>query len=85
MAELLNYLSVAHVLLTFVHYLIAFCNQPEAASGVISDRFVGLTVPDEYVKFRDPCLNCSGENRTKAVGCGILGHFLSEAQMHFFA
>ena len=27
------------------------------------------------VKFRDPPLNCSGEIRPKAVGCGIFGRF----------
>ena len=41
----------------FVQYLIAFCTRPEAAGDVISRKFMGLTVPDEHVKLRDPHLN----------------------------
>ena len=38
---------------------------------------MGLTVPNECVKFRAPRLNRSGEIRHKAVGCGIFGRFLN--------
>ena len=34
-----------------------------------------LTVPDEFVKFRDPCLNRSAEIRPEAVGFGIFCRF----------
>ena len=40
----------------FMHYLIAICNQPEAASDVISGMFVRLIALDKRVKFHDPCL-----------------------------
>ena len=68
-------LLVALVLHTFVQYLIAFCNQLETASDVISARFVRLTVPDKCVQFCYPHLNCSGEIRPKAIGCSIFGCF----------
>ena len=35
----------------------------------------GPTVPDRWVKFRDPRLNHSGEIRPKAVGCCIFSRF----------
>ena len=34
-----------------------------------------LAVSDEFVKFRDPRLNRSGEILPKAVGCGIFDRF----------
>ena len=42
------------VLRTFVQYLIALCSRQEAASDVISGRFVRLIVPEEFVKFNYP-------------------------------
>ena len=44
-----------------MHYLIAFCSRPEAASDVNSGKFVGPIFPDEPAKFRNPCLNYSRE------------------------
>ena len=76
MAELLDYLSTAPVVRTFVQYLIVFCSWLEAAIDVISGRFAGLTVADNRVKlFRDHRLNRSGEIQPKAIGCSIFGHF----------
>ena len=56
-------------------YLIAFCSRPEAASEVISSKFVGLTVADKCVKFGDPRLSRSPEILPEAVGGGILDSF----------
>ena len=56
---------------TFVQYLMAFCSRLEAASGVISGRFVRPIVLDKYVKFRDLCKNWSPEIPPEAVGGGI--------------
>ena len=64
MVELFDWTRFTH----FLQYLIASCSRLEAASVVISGRFVGLTVPDKGVKFRFPRLNSSGEIRPKAVG-----------------
>ena len=75
MAELFNFLPTVPVSHTFVQYLVASCSRSEAASDVISGRFLGLTVPDECLKFCDLRLNGSGEIRPKAVGRGIFGHF----------
>ena len=44
-------------------------------SDVISNRFVGLTVHNKRVKFRDPPLNHSREIPPKAVGGVIFGRF----------
>ena len=62
---------------TSVQYLIAFCSRPEAASDVISGRFVRLAVPDKYVKFHGRRLNRSREIPPNAVGCGIYDRFLN--------
>ena len=61
----------APVLRTFVQYLIAFYSRLEADGDVIYESFVRLTVPDQYVKFRDPRLNRSLEIRPETVGGGI--------------
>ena len=61
----------APILRTFVQYLIAFCSRPEAASDVISGRFVRPIVPDKYIKFGYPRLNNSREMPPEAVGSGI--------------
>ena len=67
MAELFDLLPVGPVLRTFAQYLIAFCSRPEAASDAMSSSIVGLIAPDKYVKYRDPCLNCSGEIRPNVI------------------
>ena len=63
----------------FVQYwlAIAFVSGPETASDVISGRFVRLTVPNKFVKFRDPRLNRSPEIRPEAVRGGILTAFVN--------
>ena len=48
-------------------YLIAFCSQLEVMSDVMSGRFFGPVVPDNRVKFSDPCLNRSREIPPEAV------------------
>ena len=73
--ELCTSMPVTPVLRTFVHYLITVCSRLEAASDVISDRFVRLAVPDKCLKFRDPRLNRSPEIRPEAVGGGIVDCF----------
>ena len=70
MAELFDCVAAAPVLRTFVQNLIAFCSRPQVCD-VMSGRFVGLTVPEQFVKFLDPPLNNSGEIRPKAAGCSI--------------
>ena len=45
----------------FVLHSVAFCSRPEAASDVMSGRFVLLIVHNKCVKFCDPRLQCSGE------------------------
>ena len=52
---------------TFVRYLIAFCNRPEAANDVVSGMFVRPLFRDQCVKFRDHRLNLSEEMQPKAV------------------
>ena len=47
----------------------------EAASDVISGKFVRLAVADKCVKSGYSCLNGSGEIQPKAVGCGIFSRF----------
>ena len=49
--ELCASMPTALVLRTFVQHLIAFCSLPEAASNVISGRFVGPIVHDSPVNF----------------------------------
>ena len=60
---------------TFVHYSIAFCGRPEATRRHIR-RFVRLTGPDKYAKFRDPRLNSSPEILPEVIGGGIFDRFL---------
>ena len=75
-----NYLTlwpVAPVLRSFVQYLIAFCSRLKAASDDMFGRFVGLTVPDKWVKFRDRRLNRSREIRPKSVESGIIDGFFA--------
>ena len=55
--------------------LIAFCSRPEAASDVMSGRFVRPIVLDKCVKFCDPCLNRSREIPPEAVGGSIFDSF----------
>ena len=55
------------VLRTYAQYSVAVCSPSEAASDGMSGSFVGLTVPNKFVKFRDPRLNLSGEIRPKAL------------------
>ena len=52
-------------------------SRPEAATDVISGRFVRLAVPEKCVKFRDPRLNCSPGIQPKAVGGGTFERFLN--------
>ena len=66
------------VLLTFVQHLITFCSWHEAASDVISGRFVRLAVPDKCIKFHDFRLNHSQE--IPVVGCGISTIFRQNAK-----
>ena len=75
MAELLDSLPAGPVLRTCMQYSIAFCSRLEAASDVKSDKFGQLIVSDQVVKFPDPCLNCSPEIRSTAVGGGIFDIF----------
>ena len=58
-----------------MHYLIAFCSRPEAASDKISDKFVRPTLLDKHAKFRDHHLNRSPEIRPEVVGGGIVHRF----------
>ena len=71
--ELCTFVQVATVCRTSLQYLIAFCSQLEAASDVISGRFVRLALPDSSVKFMT--LNCSPEIQPEAVGDGISAVF----------
>ena len=63
------------VLRTYKQYSIAVCVRPEVASGIMSGRLVGLTIPDKSEKFRDHCLNRYGEIRPNAVGGGFFSRF----------
>ena len=58
---------VGPTLLTFIQYSVVICSRLEAANDVISSRFVRLIVPDNFVKFCDPRLNCSLEIRPKVL------------------
>ena len=75
MTELFDSLPAAAVQHTFVQYLIACCSRSEAATDVISDMFVGLSVPDRHVKFRDSRLHRSLEILPNAFSCGIFDRF----------
>ena len=62
----------------FAHFCAAFNNilqRPEAASDVISGRYVGPIVLDKCVKFRGPSLNCSREIPPEPVEGGIFDSF----------
>ena len=61
-----------------MQYLIALCSRLGAASDGISGMFVGPTVPDMPVQFRDPCLNRSREITPVAVGGGIFDSFFRD-------
>ena len=55
----------------FTHFcaeLFAFCSRLEAASVVISGRFVKLIVPDKSVKYGDPRQNRSGVGGQRYIG-----------------
>ena len=68
MAFLFDFWPVGPVLrITFVQYFIAFCSRPEVTSDIISGNFVGTVVPDNHVKFDDPCLNGSPEFPPQAL------------------
>ena len=70
--KLFDSFPARHILrLTFVQYLIAFCSREEAASDVVSGRFVRLIVPDEGAEFCDPHFNRSGELQFEAIEGGI--------------
>ena len=71
MTELCASIPAIPVLRTSVPYLFAFCSRLEAASEIISGRFVRLAVPYKCVNFRDPRLNRSPEIQLKAAGGGI--------------
>ena len=58
-----------------MQYLIAFYSRLDAAGDVISGRFLEQFILEKFPKFRDPCLNRSGEIQPRAVGCGIFGRF----------
>ena len=74
MAQLFDSLVAQTRLRTFVQYLVASCSRPEAASEVMSDRFVQPIVLDKRVKFCSR-LNHSRQIRTKAIGGGIYEFF----------
>ena len=52
---------------TFMQYMIAFCSRPEAASDIISSKFVRPIVPEKRGQFR------SRQIQTEAVVGGIFG------------
>ena len=81
MVELFDSLSCLTHFAHFCQFLIAFCSQLEAASDVISCRFVRLMFHDTCVKFHDPCLNRSWEIPPEAVGGGILDSFCYNFQL----
>ena len=65
--ELCTSVPVTPVLCTLVQYLIEFCSRLEAASDVVTSRFVRLAVPNKCVTFRDPHINRCPEIRPEAV------------------
>ena len=74
-------MPAASVLHTSVQYLIAFYNRPEAASDVISGRFVRLAIPDKCVKFHNPRLNRSLEIWPIAVRGDIFDRFFPKCRL----
>ena len=71
-----KYSTVADSVLRLVmQYSITFCRQLEAASNIISGRFVRLIVPDNAAKFRDSRsrLNLTLEILSEALGDAICG------------
>ena len=77
MAELFDPLAGRTRLCTLLQYFIAFCSRPEAASEVISGRFLRPIVPDKCAKFRDPCSTRSREIPPGAVGGGTFDRKLT--------
>ena len=65
------------VLRPFVWYLVTFCNRPEGASDVVSDRFVMQIVLERFVQLGHPHLNRSREVQPDAVGRGIFDSFFA--------
>ena len=59
----------------FVQYLNGFCNRPEAASDVVSARFVRPIVSDKCVKFRDPGFKPFLRNSTRSHQSRYFQHF----------
>ena len=76
---IIRLLSGQTFFLHFVWYWIAFfaCNRPEAASDVVSGRFVRPVVLDKCVKFRDPSLNRGRKIPPKTVAGSIFDSFLA--------
>ena len=77
MVELFDSHLTGPVLRTFVEYLITFCSRTDAASEVISGRFLGQIVLDKPVKFGGRSLNCSREILPKAVVRSIFDSFFT--------
>ena len=75
--ELFDSLPDRTLLHTFAQYFAAFCSRPEAASDVISGRFVTPIVRDKCVKSCDPCRNRFREIPPEAVGSGISDGFFA--------
>ena len=60
------------VLCSITKYSVTYCSRPEAASDVISGKFVRPSILNKVVKFGDPRLNRSRAIRPKFVRDGIL-------------
>ena len=62
---------MAELLCSIQLYFAADLNQP------VTSYHAGVTlvVPDKFVKFGEPCLKRSGENRPEAIGGGIFESF----------
>ena len=60
-----------------MQYLTEFCSREEAASDVISGRFVKLIVRDKSIKFCDPRKNIYEGIRPEAVGGAIFDSFIA--------
>ena len=78
--ELCAPVQAAPVLRLFLQYLVILCGRAETASYVISGRFVGSTVSDKRVNFRDPRLGHSVELPNQAAGLGIFEGFRDNFQ-----
>ena len=76
--ELCASMPAAPFLRTFMLHLIAVCSRKEAATDVISGRFVRLAVHNKYVKFCDPRLNLSPEIQPEAIRRGIYDCFFED-------